>query len=174
MNRKISLWLLPVPEQARQLTAHIEQLSTQRGCVPFRPHMTLYSPIIADPDDLRQLLLADCHNTLPLTLQSNGVSHSSAHYRAVVIEMLKSPVLSNWHDRLRKDWNPSDNRPFAPHISLVYQEIEFAERLNLAGQIVPQTSYEFGSLAAIATETSDEAGHTYQEWELLWTLPLSG
>lgn len=174
MDRKISLWLLPDVEDEHRLARTIEALSQQQGTLPFSPHLTLYSPIIADPLVLQAELDSVCKQIAPFHLNSQGIGHGDAYYRAIVIEIQTNPTLMQWHEQLRSRWNPTDSRIYAPHISLVYKKIPTKERESLTSTISYQSSYSFDRIAAVATETSDPQRERYQEWDMLWELPLTG
>lgn len=174
MKRKISLWLLPVSPQALLLSQQIKELSGRSQSHPFASHMTLYSPIVCDPEALRQSMEPLCQETSPFHLMSTGIGHSEAYYRSIVIEIVPDPELLALNHKLKQQWNPGDPRPYAPHISLVYQELSESKRLDFLPGISSLPEYHFDRLTAIATESSDPAGHNFQEWEPLWTLPLMG
>jgi 2'-5' RNA ligase len=171
---KISLWLLPVPDQAARLSKQIQAFSRMRQRPAFLPHLTLYAPIHAAADLLRNEQAMICAQQAPVELTPTGVSHSEAHYRAVVIELAATPELRDWQQALQQRWFPTDERVYAPHLSLVYDQIPVAERAAMAQETQWASHYRFDRLAAVKTESSDPAGHHYQEWELLWELPLSG
>lgn len=171
---KLSLWLLPRADQAFFLQQQIEVFSRRRGRPTFLPHLTLYSPIHATAEQLQQEQAVICAAQAPLELPATGIQHSEAHYRALVIELAASPELLSWQQGLQQRWFPSDERTYAPHLSLVYDQIPLQERKTMARQVQRDSPYLFDRLAAVRTESSDPAGHHYQEWELLWELPLLG
>ncbi|MEM7658437.1 MAG: 2'-5' RNA ligase family protein [Bacteroidota bacterium] len=171
---KISLWLLPCFDQALGLFQQIESFSWERKKAPFPPHLTLYSPIQADPDELLESQRRHCQSQTPLELQRRGISHSEAHYRAIVIDLLPSPALLAWQQTLQQTYFPTDSRTYAPHLSLVYDLMNLSEREALVPQARAEETYRFDRLLAMRTESSDPAGHRYQEWEQLWELPLEG
>lgn len=174
MLRKISLWLLPGSDDEASLRSSINMLSQQQDTIPFTPHLTLYSPILSVPADLQTELEPICQKITPFRLDSQGIGHSDAFYRAIVIEIQANPELRHWQEQLRTRWNPTDQRPFMPHISLVYKDMSANKKRELLGAISYQSTYCFDRLSAIATETSDPAGQQYQSWQVLWTMQLSG
>ncbi len=42
MNLDVSLWLVPIPEQEKQIQTTIDTLAKKYHAFPFIPHLTIY------------------------------------------------------------------------------------------------------------------------------------
>ena len=135
MTRLFSYWLLPAAPMAALLAAQIERLAAQYDAVAFEPHVTLYT---GPSDDAEAAATLDFlrRSFRPLTLVPFVVAQSSRLTKTLYIRLELTGELAALAATIKgRAPQPSASVLDDPHVSLLYQRIDEAERAKLAGVI---------------------------------------
>jgi hypothetical protein len=123
-----SIWLRPsAPFTYRQI---IQNWGESFGTPVFEPHITLFSGIDDISDELfYQLGVLAALNT-SFELRPKEVLSRADYFRALYLSFETTPPLKNIYAELQTLF-PHVRYPFEPHLSLLYGEIEAAEKRRL-------------------------------------------
>ncbi|HEY6548756.1 MAG TPA: 2'-5' RNA ligase family protein [Vicinamibacteria bacterium] len=166
--RGVSLWLLPEAAEGDRLARVISRLASRLGTPAFAPHVTLL-PGLAFPKDE----VVDRTAPLLTDLEALSVALGSPAGRDEPFQRLFLPVamtfrLVHAHALFRSAFAPGDERPFEPHLSLVYGPLAEAEKASLLREIVPDLPkrLRLSTLEVVETEGPVE------KWQSLARFPL--
>lgn len=172
--RRISFWLLPDQETAAFLANQIQLLSQQAGMPAFAPHLTLLSPWEASRESLLERMdsFSPIQDQDVVWVDSRGISHSEAFYRAVVIETSLSPGLSQLRQQLGAHLHWNAPTPYLPHVSLVYGHFDSKKRDELMAMAEFPSRIQFNRIRAISPGPQSKGREDYPGWEVLgeWDL----
>ncbi len=117
-----SLWLVPAPPLADELTSTIRELAGRYDSVAFTPHITLLGSLATDAarkPDLRRSLAG-----LPVPLQARftAVTCGSEYFRRLYLAVALSDDIAAAHQLALQKLYGSHERPFQPHLSLLYAD----------------------------------------------------
>lgn len=171
-KRRISFWLLPDPPSSARLNASIQQLSALVQMSPFPAHLTLLSPWEASRDQLEAGLSDFTSDIKALVLNTNGLNHSQAFYRAIVIETESSPQLLSLRAALARQISWQLEGIYAPHLSLAYGHLPESLRIELLRTVQFPSHIRFDRIRAIAPGDNSQGREDYAAWEILgeWAL----
>jgi len=159
-RKRLSVWGLLARVDEERIALLIDTVA-QRFCTPtFRPHITLVSDVKGGEAEARDAVRIVAGVTPRITLGVQSVTHSSQVFRAVVLECGHGDeALQRLRDVLARDLIVRDQKPFRPHVSVVYGLLGEEERRAVAigaEEQVGQT-ITIASLSLVDTG-SDDAG----------------
>jgi len=164
MPTVFSYWLIPAEPVGATLRARIAQLAERYDAVAFDPHVTLYS----GPSDDREVAeTLDFLRTSfrPLTLVPFVIAQSARLTKTLYIRLELSSELASLAGAIKgKAREPSGSTLDDPHVSLLYQAIEEAERAKLAAQIALPVPFIADGIAVIETETPVDNLDKIRRW----------
>ncbi len=167
MPLQYSYWLLPAEPAAAALQAQITRLAGQYGAVSFEPHVTLYTGP-SDDAEAAATLASLRRSFRPLTLVPRVVAQSSRLTKTLYIHLELTSELAALaaaiKDRARQ---PSNSRLDDPHVSLLYQRIDEAERSKLAAEIALPAPFAGDGVAVIETEIPIEDLEPIRRWRFV-------
>lgn len=167
MATLFSYWLLPAKPAAAALQAQIASLAAQYDAVAFEPHVTLYTgpsddgEVAATLDFLRE-------SFRPLTLVPFVVAQSSRLTKTLYIRLELTSELAALAAMIKgRARQPSNSLLDDPHVSLLYQRIDEAERVRLAAQIALPALFAGDGIAVIETEIPIEDLDQIRRWRFV-------
>ncbi|KAJ2474640.1 hypothetical protein EV174_005560 [Coemansia sp. RSA 2320] len=160
---KYSLWLCPPATSAAfgaldKLLLHAsKRLESER----FEPHLTLFSPVIADSDEdavdqVREFAKVLTPGGINVNIAALETGHK--YYQCVVLGVARSKGLLEANSAACQHWNKLDLPPFFPHVSVVYgdfvnQQLDAA--LSLVDGMLPKDlkdlSFEATEIRVVST-----------------------
>lgn len=156
------LFLEPRGEFSERCDRVIHALAKRYGGPVFPPHITLAACIDLESDDLvleKTALLAS--ELLPFAVSFQGLGGEAAFFRALYVEIERSPELMHAHDRAGQIFQ-LDSSEFHPHLSLMYGCIDDATRDTIGRDIdTPAGSFLVDSIHVYRTQGTTDA------WEKL-------
>lgn len=131
---KYSLWLMPPAPVRDRFAAIIRRLSERLGTPVFEPHVTLTGTETEDETDAvrRVEQLAQALAPIPIALIESG--YSDAYFRCLYLRAANSPALLAAYRRACDALGaaPTD---FMPHLSLVYGDLNAADKQRLIAEL---------------------------------------
>ena len=165
-----SLWLMPEGEAFTGFGDLIARLAAQHRTPAFPPHLTLLGGVSV-PEPVAVALSARLAQSIAcLRLETAGVVHSDAYFRAVAVRVKPVPELLDLRSRALAALGLEGGLAFDPHLSLLYGDLAATEREAIVGQVgrgFPD-SFEVCRLDVYATAERPE------HWSRVARLPLTG
>ena len=119
-GERYSLWLKPTGDACERLARLLRELRTRHGGPEFAPHVTLLGSI-AEPLQAVLLKAAALAATLrPWMLSLEGMDYLDEYFRCLFVRVAPSRPLREAYHAAREVFGYSDDRPFMPHLSLLY------------------------------------------------------
>lgn len=171
-NRAYSLWLIPGADTTahRQLQTTITELTAEHEDAPiFEPHVTVIGGIDGERAALEETTRALAARIEPLKLTFEGVCWSTTRHRCVFLVVEPTLELVKLH-RSAQEAVDGPSAAYHPHLSLVYSEMNFAERRDVAQSI--DTAALPSGFTCQTLELVDTTGPE-PEWETIVSVPLS-
>ena len=165
----MSLWLVPEGEAAERFGGLVARLAAAHGTPRFHPHVTLIGGIGAE-DFVSESAEALAAATAPFDITLARPVGRDEFYRAVVVEALPSLPLLRLHHLARQAFDRLDDpTPFEPHLSLVYGDLEKAQRDGIIRSLPDvRATFRVSSIGVWSTDGAPES------WRELGRYPLSG
>ena len=162
-----SYWLLPTAPEAAALQEQIARLAGTYDAVVFEPHVTLYTgpsddgEVAATLDFLRE-------SFRPLRLVPFVVAQSSRLTKTLYIRLELSDELAALAAAIKnRARQPSSSSLDDPHVSLLYQRIDAAERAKLAAEVAVPAPFAGDGIAVIETEIPIEDLDQIRRWRFV-------
>jgi len=152
MPMVFSYWLLPAAPAAAALRQRIDALAARYDAVAFEPHVTLYTGP-SDDAEVAETMAFLQGSFRPLTLKPFVLAQSSRLTKTLYIRLELTAELASLAAMLsnrarQKSASVLDD----PHVSLLYQRIDEAERARLAAEIALPQPFAADGIAVIETE----------------------
>jgi hypothetical protein len=167
MATLFSYWLLPAAPEGAALQAQIASLAARYDAVAFEPHVTLYT---GPSDDVEVAATLDFlrRSFRPLTLVPFVVAQSPRLTKTLYIRLELTSELAALAAAIKgKARQPSTSVLDDPHISLLYQRIDEAERARLAAEIALPARFAGGGIAVIETEIPIDNLEQIRNWRFV-------
>ena len=171
-NRVYSLWLVPGADTTarRQLQATIAELAAEHEDAPvFEPHVTVCGGIDGKRTTLEETARVMAARTDPLEVAFEGVRWSTTRHQCVFLVVEPTLELVELH-RSAREAVGGPSAAYHPHLSLVYSEMDVADRRDVA-QSIDTTALPSGIMChrLELVDTTDSES----EWETVVSVPLS-
>ena len=163
-----ALWLEPDGELRAQLAALILALARQFGTEPFAPHVTLLGEIARGEAETRALAAQAAASSLALSVDLVGVGAHNHFYRCLSLEVAPSADLQGAYVTATSLASMAPAHPFAPHVSLIYGDLDPHAKRVAADLIQLRLPLRF---RAAGITVVDLAGGP-SEWQRLTTFPF--
>jgi len=158
---KISVWLTIKPADEYQLTKSIEKLADRYNAPVFKPHITIYSPVIGDVTSISEICTALFENAESFKVYSSSVKQSADLWKTAYIDLMIHPRLSQMNQFFNQRVNGESEYIFSPHISLIYKQISPVIRERIVATFKPQQYYTVSGAALVNTEKA------VNSWQIL-------
>ncbi|KAJ2063589.1 hypothetical protein GGI17_001664 [Coemansia sp. S146] len=154
---KYSLWICP-PESSLPfvlldtlLSDTSKALSTER----FAPHVTLFSPVLADNDeDVVDQVCKYAKALAPggIHVDIASLTTGSKYYQCMLLEAMRSDSLLAANKAARQYWNAQSQPLFNPHVSVVYGKLAGEELSNAEALVRSMLPKDPQQLSFVAKE----------------------
>jgi hypothetical protein len=168
----IAYWLTP-SEPARSFFQRIINDLARRYDAPvFESHVTVH--VGADQTDVAEKALIKVARQCELVrLAPLGIDHSDQFIKTLFVQLAMSAQLRQINDVIRQAANDSSKYELKPHMSLLYENLAAATRIELAASIrVPFSEIPFNSLQAIRCVSPTQTCADVEAWQLIGTRML--
>jgi 2'-5' RNA ligase len=167
-GRGMSLWLVPEGTAREGLAALIAELASRFGSEVFEPHVTLLAGIERSSTEV-----IACAATLAGWLEAPMLPLRPAECREDYFRRLFLPVaetlkLLTAHAQARALFEVADERPFEPHLSLVYGQVSSSELERVAREVASRVPSRLAVTRLDVMRTSGPVS----TWCRLRSLPL--
>lgn len=130
-----SLWLIPPGGLAAELSGIIARLSDKFSTPRFQPHVTFISRLSGPADEMRSRTadLAACLPPFDVYLTTLG--YTNDYFRALFIAVDQTQPLIEAQATARRVFKQSSDRPYQPHLSLLYGHLPNSIKEALIAEI---------------------------------------
>jgi 2'-5' RNA ligase len=165
---RYSLWLMPEGEVQRQFADIITRLSERLGTPTFEPHVTLLGGLHGGERDIVTRISDIVRTMRPVEIRTSSLHSQEDYFRQLFVQVEKSRPLMETRARVKVLAGGRRERPYSPHVSLVYGNVRYQDReallMEMGGEIVAE--FETKTLHVV-----DTAG-TPERWRRVAAFPL--
>ena len=115
-----SLWLIPPDDLAAELSSIIAGLSDRFSTPHFQPHVTFISHLSGPADEMRSRTADLATRLRPFDVYLTTLGYTDDCFRALFIAVDQTPPLMEAQATARRVFKQSSDRPYQPHLSLLY------------------------------------------------------
>ncbi|MFI5035096.1 MAG: 2'-5' RNA ligase family protein [Acidimicrobiales bacterium] len=138
---RLSVWGGLAPADEERLATLIATIAARYGTPTFRPHVTLVGDAGCSSTDIGAKMASIARARAPVTVGLTSVTHSARQFRAVVLECdWGCAELAHLHEALAASLAIPRTRPWRPHVSVVYGELDVVTRREIVGWAEEQLS----------------------------------
>lgn len=172
------MWLVPARDDQEPYASTIERLAASHpGSPTFAPHVTLLTGLGVDERPLEELVkelkrtLAEWSSEPMMELSLDAPRAGRIFFQAVTQPVRPHAQLLDLRERLEVTLNkptPVD-RPYYPHLSLLYSDKPFSELEEIAGELV-----QHGTTVRMVEVTVVHVQGPVEEWREVARVGLGG
>lgn len=169
-HTRYSIWLMPPAALRERFAELIDALSRRLGTPRFEPHITLAAPrAVTDAQALSEAQRL-ATRLAPVPLRFNGIDHTDAYFRCLFLRAVKTPEILAAHRRACAELGEPIEADYMPHLSLVYGEIDRAEKEKMIADVGARFPAEFvaDGIAVCSVVGPPDA------WPISGPFPLTG
>ncbi len=163
----VSLWLMPPAAVRVELTAVIRDLGARYRTPAFEPHITLAGDIpprgdmVAKADALARRLTA-------FSVEPSAAAWGTSYFHAVFLPLVHDASLHEAHGLASDMFGVSRHGTYAPHLSLVYGNLDRATKSEIVAEL---SSMQWPSFVAVELRLQETNGRP-EVWTPIITIPL--
>jgi 2'-5' RNA ligase len=158
---RYSLWLMPEGEPHRQFSDIIARLSERFGTPTFEPHVTLLGGLHGEERAIVSRISDIVRTMRPVEIRTSTLHSQDDYFRQFFVQV-------ETRARVKVLAGGRRERPYSPHVSLMYGNVRYQEReallMEMGGEIV--TEFQTKTLHVV-----DTAG-TPERWRRVGAFPL--
>ena len=168
LTAKYHLWLKPSGTPHDLLSSTIAELARELGSPVFEPHVTLAGPLHGSEADHVRNLERLAHQLSYCDIVLSEPSHSPEHFRCVFMRV--EPTRTIMHaNALAKATFDLPEKPYTPHLSLVYGTFPEAERLRVLSTLSDSLRFTF---PARSVDLIRAASGDPRDWHIVTSVGL--
>jgi 2'-5' RNA ligase len=165
------LWVKPHGAAYDVLSRTIHTLARQLDAPVFEPHVTVLGELEGTEEEhvMRGERLA--RQLAPFRIDLTGAQYGEEYFRSLYMLVEPAPPVMNAHAAAKRIFQRNPERPYMPHLSLLYGVCPPARRAEILSWLRPgvKTSFEPESIVLI------RAGSTStKDWEEIGEFALRG
>jgi 2'-5' RNA ligase len=166
---RYSLWLMPEGPEQKEFTDVITRLSERFGTPTFEPHVTLLGGLHGEERAIVTRISDIVRTMRPVQIRTSTLHSQEDYFRQLFVQVEKTRPLMETRARVKVLAGGRRERPYSPHVSLMYGNVRYQDReallMELGGEIVSE--FETKTLHVV-----DTAG-TPDRWRRVAAFPLA-
>jgi 2'-5' RNA ligase len=158
----LTYWLLPASPARELLHETIGRLAAECDAPLFAPHLTL----AVGPDSVAQAQRIFAGVTArPIELHAKGIHFTSRFTKTLFVRFDSSPALDQLRDSLGLE---AGDRPFDPHVSLLYKTLPVETQSLLAATIhLPCQDVRFDAVEVVRCRVPVTTAADVAAWQIV-------
>ena len=172
-----SLWLVPSSPESETTTKIIHELIEAEPDSPaFEPHITLLHPVdISTPIESITTTLQNIAQSLdlrakPLWLNLKPAQRGTFYYQSVLAPVEANETLTALRSACEDAFEWKGDKPYFPHLSLLYGDISTERREELAKTV--QDGQSLPGMVTIEEILVVDCTGTTKDWKTVASVPL--
>ena len=166
---RYSLWLMPDAEHHRQFADVIARLAERFKTPVFEPHVTLLGGLLGEERAIVSRISEIVRTMRPVEIRTAALHSQDDYFRQLFAQVEKSRPLMETRARVKVLAGGRRERPYSPHLSLMYGSVPYQEReslmMEMGGELV--TEFETKILHVVDTAGPPE------RWRRVGAFPLA-
>ena len=170
MKQHFGFWLVLSKKDRNIIFPIITKLQKDYvGSPPFEPHLSIHPAVWTELEDAIKVVDEAVSGVKKFKVQKVGFGYQNRWSKILYIEIKKSIVLNNLHERIGNGFNQLDQRPYIPHISLMYKNelVEGDRNTIISGLDVPD-EYEIAGIEIAHPGSDDIEWRDYTRWKVIY------
>lgn len=163
-----SIWLVPSRSGYDYFQALISDLANRGGTVGFSPHITLLGQL-PQPVGLLKTKMQTCFGeTDSFKLSFSRIGTFPEYFRSIILHIAPNHDLERLHHLAKRVFEPTSDKNFVPHLSLLYSHLDLASKKELLEKVTiePPTSVRISEVLLMETKGP------LSEWREILRIPL--
>lgn len=167
-RRRYALWLRPDDEARRRLARTVRQLSREYSAPAFQPHVTLVSGILGAEQAVVAKAGKLAQQLRPLRVRLTRLEGRREYFRCVFARAGKSAPLVEAHRSAKQIFRLGRQRPFLPHLSLVYGDLPPRVKKEIIRALGQRVALQFTAwrLDLVRIQGGPSEWKTVRSWKL--------
>jgi 2'-5' RNA ligase len=166
---RYSLWLMPEGEVHREFADVIVRLSERFGTPTFEPHVTLLGGLHGAERDIVTRISDIVRTMRPVEIRTSTLHSQEDYFRQFFVQVEKSRPLMETRARVKVLAGGRRERPYSPHVSLMYGSVRYQDREALLMEMGGELTTEFETKTLHVVDTAG----TPEKWRRVGAFPLA-
>lgn len=149
------------------IISHLQ--STYANSPEFEPHLSIHTAIRTERDTAIRAVDKVTNGIKRFIVKKESFGYQDKWYKILYIQISKNNTLDKLHAAIGNSLESLDNRPFIPHISLIYKD-ELADdiRQKITNQLKVPDAYEIAGIEIVHPGTDDIEWRDYTKWNVIY------
>ena len=160
-KEKFSIWLIPSHPDGALISRSIQSLSKKYLAPIFKPHCTIFSPII-DINKAQDTIEQFDQKKIQINVESIGESDDI--WKTVFLKLVNNSTLKKINALFSQAF--PEIYQFDPHISLIYKKLDAKKRKSIISKLDMKKSFAIDKISIVCTSGSVE------NWETVYRKTL--
>jgi 2'-5' RNA ligase len=143
VENRYTLWLMPPTPVRDRFADLIARLSARLGTPRFEPHLTLSGGVLAAPADARARIDALVARRPPVPVRLTEAGYTDTYFRCLFVRAQLTPELQALQHAAAEALGLEPDPAFMPHLSLVYGNLEPAQKEMILDDIGRRFDLDF-------------------------------
>ncbi len=114
---------------------NIQQKSKEYQTPCFEPHLTLRARILGEKEEVLTKTKQLASSIQPIKLKLVGLEQTDEFHRCIIERAELSNELKEARQKTEELFHSMENRPFLPHISVMYGELDLSSKKKIMNEI---------------------------------------
>ena len=157
-----AIWLLFEDKDSNYLSEKIFKLSKKYDAPFFLPHITVYSIIKSNLEEIQNYVKKSVTNVKQFSVYKKSINHSEDFWKSVFVTLKDNTELTSISKRLTNNLKKFSDYKFEPHISFLYKNLTSFERKKLVNQIKIKNRFLVNKIAIL------KFSNKIENWNLVY------
>lgn len=163
-----SLWIVPNRINYHYFEKIINDLSYQFNAPNFQPHVTVYTGICTEKENLKEVILRSISMYQNITLNIKGIGCSNNFFRSLYVDFGIDPILLTINKSISERMKYKEHYELQPHLSLMYNNMTMRKKLLVKKNIKLQEKYvTFDSIRVVVPGNLTKGWTDVAKWKTI-------
>ncbi len=161
-----AVWFIFDKEDTNHLSHTIKHLSLLYNSSIFIPHITAYGLVDVELDVMDKIVTNSIKNKKSFIVEKNNISYSDDFWKTLFIEICPNDQLTIITKMLTESLTSFSKYEFKPHVSLIYKEMNLAEKKKLVNALNIKNSFKISGMCIVQFSEDIEKWKIVREYIL--------
>lgn len=170
MKQHLGFWLVLSQKDREVVFPIITKLQKDYvGSPPFEPHVSIHTAVWTELENAIKVVEEATNGIKKFSVEKVGFGYQNRWSKILYIEIRENDLLNTLHEKIGNGFNQLDNRPYIPHISLMYKnELAEDERNKIISGLDVPNKFQISGIEIAHSGNDDIEWRDYTKWKVVY------
>lgn len=170
MKQHLGFWLVLSQKDREVIFPIITKLQMDYvGSPPFEPHVSIHTAVWTELENAIKVVEEVTSGIKKFSVDKVGFGYQNIWYKILYIEIRENDLLNSLHEKIGNGFNQLDNRPYIPHVSLMYKnELAEDERNKIISGLDVPNQLQIAGIEIAHSGNDDIEWRDYTKWQVVY------